>query len=92
LESATPVEQITIPREAVLSDQRGDFVYVVGSDNRTERRGVTLGQSRAGSVVITNGLKEGERVVLEGVQRVQAGIEVAPGPADVMVPSPNVKR
>lgn len=65
-------KQIIIPREAVLSDQRGDFVYVVDADNRTERRGVALGQPQAGSVVIMEGLKEGERVVLEGIQRVQA--------------------
>ncbi len=83
LEGAEPVQQVTIPREAVLSDQRGDFVYVVGADNRAERRTVRLGQSTPAVAVVADGLKEGERVVLEGVQRVQAGLPVAPAPADV---------
>ena len=82
VESAKPVEQLTLPREAVLSDQRGDFVYVVGVEDKVERRAVQLGQSTAETAVIVDGLKEGERVVLEGVQRVQPGVKVAPAPAD----------
>ncbi|WP_159718210.1 efflux RND transporter periplasmic adaptor subunit, partial [Geminicoccus flavidas] len=81
LEAAQPVEQLTVPREAVLSDQRGDFVYVIAAENRAERRPVRLGQSTAGSVVILEGLQAGEQVVLEGIQRVQPGMQVVPGPA-----------
>jgi membrane fusion protein, multidrug efflux system len=80
LEAVEPVQALTIPREAVLSDQRGDFVYVVGADNRAQRRGVRLGDSVAGMAVVSDGLQEGERVVLEGVQRVQPDMAVAPGP------------
>ncbi len=83
LEGAEPVQALTIPREAVLSDQLGDFVYVVGPDNRVQRRAVQLGQSTAETAVIAAGLQAGERVVLEGVQRVQPNMEVSPGPADV---------
>jgi membrane fusion protein (multidrug efflux system) len=82
LEAAEPVQQLVVPREAVLSDQRGDFVYVVGADNKAERRTVQLGVSVAADVVVKEGLKEGERVVLEGIQRVRAGMQVAPGPVD----------
>ena len=82
VEAAKPVEQLTIPREAVLSDQRGDFVYVVGAEDKVERRAVQLGQSTPESAVISGGLKEGERVVLEGVQRVQPGMQVAPAPVN----------
>jgi membrane fusion protein (multidrug efflux system) len=83
VESSKSVEQITVPREAVLSDQRGDFVYVVDANNNVERRAVQLGQSTSVTAAIAAGLTEGERVVLEGVQRVQPGMKVAPGPADV---------
>jgi membrane fusion protein, multidrug efflux system len=83
VESAAPVEQLTLPHEAVLSDQRGDFVYVVGTGDKVERREVQLGQSTPVTAVISNGLADGERVVLEGVQRVQPDMKVAPGPADV---------
>ena len=79
LESAKPVEQLTVPREAVLSDQRGEFVYVVSAGDNVERRAVQLGQSTPATAVISSGLSEGERVVVEGVQRVQPGIKVAPG-------------
>jgi membrane fusion protein (multidrug efflux system) len=82
LEAVEPVQALTIPREAVLSDQQGDFVYVVGADNRVQRRAVQLGQSTPESAVVTDGLREGEKVVLEGVQRVQPNMEVSPGPAD----------
>jgi membrane fusion protein (multidrug efflux system) len=85
LEAVEPVLALTIPREAVLSDQRGDFVYVVGADNRAQRRGVRLGDSVSSMVVVSDGLREGERVVLEGVQRVQPNMVVAPGPTETGV-------
>jgi membrane fusion protein (multidrug efflux system) len=85
LEAVEPVQALTIPREAVLSDQQGDFVYVVGADNRVQRRAMQLGQSTPESAVVTDGLREGEKVVLEGVQRVQPNMEVSPGPADTGV-------
>jgi membrane fusion protein (multidrug efflux system) len=82
LEAVEPVQAVTVPREAVLSDQQGDFVYVVSADNRVQRRTVRLGQSTPETAVIASGLSEDERVVLEGVQRVQPDMEVSPGPAD----------
>ncbi len=85
LEAATPVEQLTLPREAVMSDQRGDFVYVVGAADKVERRAVKLGQSSAETAVISEGVKDGEHVVLEGVQRVQPGMQVAPAPVDTKI-------
>ena len=83
LEAVEPVQALTVPREAVLSDQQGDFVYVVGADNRVQRRTVRHGQSTPEMAVIAAGLQGGERVVLEGVQRVQPGMEVSPGPVEV---------
>lgn len=83
LEAVEPVQQLTLPREAVLSDQRGDFVYVVGPDDRAERRAVQLGQSTPRVAAIAEGLQEGERVVVEGVQRVRPGIQVSPAPAEI---------
>ena len=86
VEAAKPIEELTIPREAVLSDQRGDFVYMVGAGDKVERRAVQLGQSTQDRAVISAGLKEGERVVVDGVQRVQPGMQVAPAPVNT---SPN---
>jgi membrane fusion protein, multidrug efflux system len=81
VEGIEPVAALGIPRAAVMSDQIGNFVYVVGADNKVERRAVQLGQSTAATAIIAGGLKQGETVILEGLQRVRPGIQVTPGPA-----------
>ena len=82
LEGVKPVEVLGIPRSAVLMDQQGDYVWVVGADDKTERRTVKLGQSTATVAAVTDGLKAGEIVVSEGVQKVRGGQKVSPGPAE----------
>jgi membrane fusion protein (multidrug efflux system) len=81
LEGVEPITVLAIPRVAVLSDQQGDYVYVVDADNKAQVRRIQLGQSTPSIAVITNGLKEGELVISEGIQRVRPGITVSPGPA-----------
>jgi membrane fusion protein, multidrug efflux system len=81
LEDAAPVAAIAVPRAAILSDQRGDYLYVVGADDKAEQRRVKLGQSSPTLAVVTSGLSEGENVIVEGVQRARPGEKVAPGPA-----------
>jgi membrane fusion protein (multidrug efflux system) len=80
VEGLEPITALAIPRAAVLSDQSGDFVYVVTPDNKVERRAIKLGQSTPALAVIADGLKDGESVILEGLQRVRPGVQVAPGP------------
>ena len=81
LEGVAPVEVLAIPRAAVLSDQQGDYVYVVDAQNRAQVRRIHLGQSTPSTAVVTSGLNEGELVIAEGVQRVRPGAAVTPGPA-----------
>jgi len=81
LEAAEPVMRVAIPRAAVLSDQQGNYVYVVNAQNKAEIRYVQLAQSTPETAFIKSGLGEGERVILEGLQRVRPGQEVAPAPA-----------
>jgi membrane fusion protein (multidrug efflux system) len=81
VEGIQPVMALGIPRRAVLSDQQGDYVYVIGEDKKAEQRRIQLGQSTPATAVIASGLKEGEMVVADGIQRVRPGIEVNPGPA-----------
>jgi membrane fusion protein, multidrug efflux system len=81
LEGVEPVSVLGIPRSAVLSDQQGDYVYVVDGQNRAEVRRIQLGQSTPQTAVVTSGLKEGELVISEGVQRARPGEVVSPGPA-----------
>jgi membrane fusion protein (multidrug efflux system) len=88
VEGVQPVMALGIPRKAVLSDQQGEYVYVVGADKKIEQRRIKLGQSTPTIAVVADGLKDGEMVVAEGIQRVRPGIEVNPGPASPPPASP----
>ena len=81
LQGVDPVVQLAIPRAGVLSDQQGSYVWVVGDGNKAEQRRIQLGQSTPDQAVIAAGLKEGESVVIDGVQRVRPGVVVNPAPA-----------
>lgn len=81
LEGSEPVLTITLPRAAVLQDQQGSYVFVVGAENKAERRNITLGRSTGEVAVVETGLQGGEVVVVEGVQRVRPGQPVNPAPA-----------
>ncbi|MBR1132088.1 efflux RND transporter periplasmic adaptor subunit [Bradyrhizobium iriomotense] len=85
LEGVQPVEVLAIPRSAVLSDQRGDYVLVVGTDNKAEQRRIQLGQSTSTIAAVINGLAAGDKVIAEGLQRVRAGQTVTPDPASALI-------
>ncbi|HEY1431740.1 MAG TPA: efflux transporter periplasmic adaptor subunit, partial [Stellaceae bacterium] len=87
IEGVEPITVLGVPRAAVLSDQQGDYVYVVDAQNKAQRRPIQLGQSTPSTAVISSGLKEGELVISEGLQRVRPGEVVSPGPAS---PPPEV--
>jgi membrane fusion protein (multidrug efflux system) len=87
LEGVQPVEVLAIPRSAVLSDQQGEYVYVVGADNKAEQRRIKLGQSTSTIAAVTSGLSLGDKVIVEGLQRVRPGQPVAPGPASALIQS-----
>jgi membrane fusion protein, multidrug efflux system len=87
LEGVQPVAVLGIPRAAVLSDQQGDYVYVVDALGKAQVRRVALGQSTPSTAVVTNGINEGELVISEGLQRVRPGEAVSAGPAS---PSPAI--
>ncbi|MFH0300665.1 efflux RND transporter periplasmic adaptor subunit [Bradyrhizobium sp. 31Argb] len=87
LEGVQPVDVVAIPRSAVLSDQQGDYVFVLGADNKAEQRRIVLGQSTATIAAVTSGLSVGEKVIAEGMQRVRPGQPVAPGPASALIQS-----
>ncbi len=88
LQDVKPTEALAVPRAAVLADQQGDYVFVVGKDNKVEKRPVKLGQSTPALAAVLSGLREGETVVVDGIQRVRPGLVVSPGPATQQVPPP----
>ena len=69
---------LVIPQSAVAIDQTGSYVFVVGPDNKVEQRRVRLGTNRDGVAVVEEGLEAGDRVVVQGQQRIRAGMVVAP--------------
>ena len=80
LESVQPKLVIAVPRAAILADQEGSYVYVVDDQNIARQRRVRLGQLTPETAGILEGLKEGEKVIVEGVQRARANAPVAPAP------------
>lgn len=81
LEGVEPVQALGIPRAAILTDQQGNYVYVVGPGNHAEQRRIQLGQSTPGTAIVLSGLAEGEAVIVDGLQRVRPRIVVNPAPA-----------
>jgi membrane fusion protein, multidrug efflux system len=69
---------VVIPQSAIAIDQTGPYVFVVGENNTVEQRRLKLGTNREGLAVVEDGVKPGERVVVQGQQRIRAGITVAP--------------
>ncbi|KMO41193.1 RND transporter [Methylobacterium variabile] len=73
---------VTVPQAAVQPGQEGSFVWVVRPDRTVERRGVEVLASRDGRAALAQGLKTGERVVIEGQFRVRPGLPVSERPQD----------
>jgi membrane fusion protein, multidrug efflux system len=71
-------EVVVIPASAIAIDQTGPYVFVVGPEEKVEQRRLRVGTGRDGLAVVDDGLKPGERVVIQGQQRIRAGMTVAP--------------
>jgi membrane fusion protein, multidrug efflux system len=73
VERGAPQAALVVPQAAVQLDQAGRYVMVVDEAKKVELRRVTTGVEQGRDVVVTQGLKEGELVVVEGVQKVRPG-------------------
>ena len=71
---------LLVPQKAVSELQGNYQVAVVGSDNKVQTRPVKVGERAGTDWIIEQGLKPGERVVAEGVQKVRGGMTVNPKP------------
>ena len=75
---------LLVDQKAVLTDQDRRYLYVLNADNQAERRVVETGRRVDGLLVITEGLAAGERVVVNGLQKIAfPGIEVVPELVDM---------
>jgi membrane fusion protein, multidrug efflux system len=78
---------VAIPQAAIAIDQAGSYVYVVNDKNVAEQRRIKTGVSRDGMTAITEGLKAGEKVIVQGQQRVRPGMVVTPTVAPSTTPA-----
>jgi membrane fusion protein, multidrug efflux system len=77
VEAGAPEQVLAVPQAALQVDQAGPYVLVVGDGDKVEARRVTLGPAEGTEAVVQTGLKEGERVIVEGIQKVRPGMVVA---------------
>jgi membrane fusion protein (multidrug efflux system) len=96
LRGATYPNAVTVPQRAVLEGPQGKFVYVVGEKGVAEARPVQAGEwSGGGDWIIIDGLKEGERVIVDGVMKLGPGAPVRiaePKPEAKAEPKPAAKK
>ena len=89
IEAEKPPTVVAISEAAVALDQGGAYVFVVNDKNVVEQKRVKVGTSRDGLLAIEDGLKAGDRVVVQGQQRIRAGMTVAPTEAPAAPSMPN---
>jgi RND family efflux transporter MFP subunit len=75
---SAPQPALLISDRAIGTDQSQKFVFALGQNNTVVYRTVKLGTSIAGKRVVRDGLKPGDQIVVNGLQRVRPGMQVAP--------------
>jgi len=83
---------IVVPQRAVNQIPTGAFLLVIGEKNVTEFRKVTLGPWFGDQWIITDGLKPGEKVLVDGILKAQAGMTVSPVPYQEPTTNPPPKQ
>lgn len=73
METPGTARSVVLPQEAVMTDPKGEYVYVVSAKGVAQQRYVKLGESVDGKRIVISGLKAGETVVVQGLQRVRPG-------------------
>jgi len=86
VEAGEPTQRLMIPQAALQVDQSGSYVLVVGEGDKVDERRVKLGPVQGADITVTDGLKAGELVIVEGIQKVRPGEVVTPAPS--VEPSP----
>ena len=84
IESGKPEEKVLVPQAALIADQAGTYVFVV-EDGKAVARRVKVGAEIGVDVVVDQGLKGGEQVIVQGLQGVRPGapVQAAPMPKTI---------
>ncbi len=92
VETAQPQSALLVPQSAVQFDQAGRFVLVVDPDGKVLVRRLRLGPAYGTLYSVEEGLREGDRVITEGIQKVRPGAVVAPTEAPLPPVEASVPR
>ncbi len=76
-ERGAPRPVLVVPQSAIQLDQAGLYVLVVDAAKKVEQRRITTGAEQGRDIAVTSGLKDGELVIVEGIQKVRPGQVVA---------------
>jgi membrane fusion protein (multidrug efflux system) len=90
LEGAVRPAAIVVPQRAVLEGPKEKFVYVVNAESKVEPRPVQVGEWAGDGWIIESGLKQGERVIVDGVMKIGPGAPVqvvSAQPGDAKAPA-----
>jgi len=98
LKGAIRPNAVTVPRKAILEGAKGNFVWVLGKENKANVRQINLSQWVGDDVIVASGLFAGDKVIVEGFQKLSEGMEiqkvsayVAPAKSTASAPSAKTK-
>jgi membrane fusion protein (multidrug efflux system) len=85
-------QAILVPQQGITRDPKGGATaLVVGDDNKVEQRSVKISRTIGDQWLVEDGLQAGERVIVEGLQKVQPGMTVQPTEAGAAAPQPTAQ-
>ncbi|EXJ14348.1 efflux RND transporter periplasmic adaptor subunit [Imhoffiella purpurea] len=84
VQRGAPESAIMIPQSAMQVDQQGIYVLIVDAESKAQVRRITTGTAKGTSIAVREGLKEGDLVITQGVQKVRPGQEVKASPEQPM--------
>lgn len=85
-------KSVLIPYKAITEQLGEYFVYVPNDSNKVSQRKVLIGKQLGGDVIIESGLKEGDKVVVQGVQNLREGASINTAPPAAPNPAPAPKQ
>jgi membrane fusion protein (multidrug efflux system) len=87
LDQAVNESAITVPQQAVQRDNNGASVMLVGADGKVAPRPIQTGSAQGEKWIVTDGLKQGDVVIVEGLQKIKPGAPVKTVPWKAAVPA-----
>ena len=78
---------IVVPQNAVFDMQGKQMIYVVGKDNTVKSKVLTIATTSGNNFIVSEGLEEGEVIVVEGASKLKDGMAIVPQPVKQEVPA-----